>query len=60
LIEEAVPNANLPVGADSRVFDGLASAGFEVSGGASIPDNHNQNLKPYTASLCFLVKPGNS
>jgi hypothetical protein len=39
LIDEAVPNANLPVGATGRGFTGLASAAFEfeASDGVSIP-----------------------
>uniref|UniRef100_A0A0A9GHS2 Uncharacterized protein n=1 Tax=Arundo donax TaxID=35708 RepID=A0A0A9GHS2_ARUDO len=37
LIDEAVPNANLPVGAAGHGFSGLASAGFEASDGVSIP-----------------------
>uniref|UniRef100_A0A0A9BS83 Uncharacterized protein n=1 Tax=Arundo donax TaxID=35708 RepID=A0A0A9BS83_ARUDO len=37
VIDEAVPNANLLVGADGRDFAGLASAGFEASPEVSIP-----------------------
>jgi hypothetical protein len=37
LMDEAVPKANLPVGATGRGFTGLASAGLEASDGVSIP-----------------------
>jgi hypothetical protein len=37
LMDEAVPKANLPVGATGRGFTGLASAGFKASDGVSIP-----------------------
>jgi len=37
LMDEAVPKANLPVGATGRGFTSLASAGFEASDGVSIP-----------------------
>lgn len=38
-------DAILPVGADGRGFTGLASAGFDASGGASIPDKQDKGLK---------------
>jgi len=45
LTDEVVPDTDLPVSADARGFTSLASAAFDVSGGASIPDKQNESLR---------------
>lgn len=59
LMDEAVPKANLPVGATGRGFTGLASSGLEVApDGASIPLQQQWEPRDVRSPKSVLVKPG--